>query len=107
MQIYTQNPTIFNAKPRCVPKKTQKQKRALQKEAHVFFLETNDNKKNKTKQVYERNAFARRALQKEAHVLALKLLLEQAVQMRSGLQRVSKVGKVWKKEKRKKKMEGN
>jgi len=44
--------------------------------------------------VYERNAFARRALQKEAHVLALKLLLEQSIQMRDGLQRVSKVGKV-------------
>mmetsp|Transcript_95133 Transcript_95133/g.153418 ORF Transcript_95133/g.153418 Transcript_95133/m.153418 type:complete len:613 (-) Transcript_95133:51-1889(-) len=44
--------------------------------------------------VYERNAFARRALQKEAHVLALKLLLEQSIKMRDGLQRVSKVGKV-------------
>lgn len=44
--------------------------------------------------VYERNAFARRALQKEAHVLALKLLLEQSIKMRDGLQRVSKVGRV-------------
>jgi hypothetical protein len=44
--------------------------------------------------VYERNAFARRALQKEAHVLALKLLLEQSIKMRDGLQRVSRVGAV-------------
>ena len=67
-----------------------------------FLFRNKQQQKNKKKQVYERNAFARRALQKEAHVLALKLLLEQAVQMRSGLQRVSKVGKVWKKEKKKK-----
>jgi hypothetical protein len=44
--------------------------------------------------VYERNAFARRALHAEAHIVAVKLLLEQSIKLRDGLQRVSKVGQV-------------